>query len=249
VPRSALGPRRDGAFRVALTFDAEHPDRPHRPGATEQILDSLGDAGVRSTWFLQGRWVEAHPDLARRVAAEGHLIGNHTFYHARLPLLTDAGIATDLRAAETVIREMVGVDPRPWFRCPFAAGFDDRRVLDVIAGLGYRDIEADVVLDDWEPERTADVLRAEGRTATEEFGDGAVVLFHAWPPGTAGAIAPLIEDLRDLGATFVGVDELERFAAAATTGERARRSEAGAASDGAAAVDVRPREEAAARLE
>jgi len=48
-------------FRVALTFDAEHPDRPHRPGVTEEILDVLADRAVSATWFLQGRWVEALP--------------------------------------------------------------------------------------------------------------------------------------------------------------------------------------------
>jgi peptidoglycan/xylan/chitin deacetylase (PgdA/CDA1 family) len=66
---------------------------------TEAILDVLADRRVRSTWFLQGRWVEAHPDLARRVASDGHLVGNHSFYHARLPLLTSAGIRTDVRSA------------------------------------------------------------------------------------------------------------------------------------------------------
>jgi len=80
-------------FRVALTFDAEHPDRPHRPGVTEEILDVLADRAVSATWFLQGRWVEAFPATARRVASDGHLVGNHSFYHARLPLLTDAGMA------------------------------------------------------------------------------------------------------------------------------------------------------------
>ena len=85
----------DGPFRVALTFDAEHPDRPHRPGVTEGLLDVLADRGVRSTWFLQGRWVESVPELARRVAADGHLVGNHSFYHARMPLLSDDGLTTD----------------------------------------------------------------------------------------------------------------------------------------------------------
>jgi peptidoglycan/xylan/chitin deacetylase (PgdA/CDA1 family) len=44
-------------FRVALTFDAEHPDRPHRPGVTAGLLDVLAERDVPSTWFLQGRWV------------------------------------------------------------------------------------------------------------------------------------------------------------------------------------------------
>jgi peptidoglycan/xylan/chitin deacetylase (PgdA/CDA1 family) len=198
-------------FRVALTFDAEHPDRPHRPGVTAAILDVLAARGVRSTWFLQGRWVESDPTLARRVAEDGHLVGNHTFYHARLPLLTDEGITTDISDAERAIRDATGVDPRPWFRCPFGAGADDPRILGALASLGYRDIGADVVLEDWEPARTGALLAADALRETPAIGDGAVVLFHAWPPGTLDALAAIVDGLRALGATFVRIDELERF--------------------------------------
>jgi peptidoglycan/xylan/chitin deacetylase (PgdA/CDA1 family) len=199
-------------FRVALTFDAEHPDRAHRPGVTEGLLDVLADRHVASTWFLQGRWVEAEPEVARRVARDGHLVGNHSFYHARLPLLTEAGLATDVGDAERVIGAIVGVDPRPWFRCPFSAGADDPRILGALATLGYRDVGADVVLDDWEPERTGSILVADALDRTPRFGDGAVVLFHAWPPGTLDALPAIIDGLRGLGASFVRIDELERFA-------------------------------------
>ena len=205
----------DAPFRVALTFDAEHPDRPHRPGVTEGLLEVLAERRVVSTWFLQRRWVEALPELARRVATDGHLVGNHSFYHARLPLLTDAGLATDITDAERAIREVVGVDPRPWFRCPFGAGADDPRVLGVVAAHGYRDIGADVVLEDWEPARTGPALVADALRETPSVGDGAVVLFHAWPPGTLDALPEVIDGLRATGATFVRIDALERFAAPA----------------------------------
>lgn len=66
-------------MRVALTFDAEHPDRPTSGDHDAQVLDELARLGVRATFFLQGRWVEARPRLARRVAEEGHVVGNHTF--------------------------------------------------------------------------------------------------------------------------------------------------------------------------
>lgn len=198
-------------FRVALTFDAEHPDRPHRPGVTAGILDVLAERGVRSTWFLQGRWVESDPPLARRVAEDGHLVGNHTFYHARLPLLTDDGVATDVADAERAIRDVTGVDPRPWFRCPFSAGSDDPRIIAALARLGYRDIGADVILEDWEPARTGTVLAADALRETPAVGDGAVVLFHAWPPGTLDGLPAIIDGLRAHGATFVRIDELERF--------------------------------------
>ena len=73
VPANAGEP-----FRVALTFDAEHPDRPHRPGVSAALLDVLAERHVLTTWFLQGRWVEAEPVLARRVVADGHVVGNHS---------------------------------------------------------------------------------------------------------------------------------------------------------------------------
>lgn len=205
-------PAPGGRFRVALTFDAEHPDRPHRAGVTEGLLDVLAELGVRSTWFLQGRWVESAPELARRVATDGHLVGNHSFYHARMPLLGDEGLATDIADAEQAIRDHVGVDPRPWFRCPFGAGADDPRVLGVLEGLGYREIGADVILEDWEPHRTGPLLAADAIRETPAVGDGAVVLFHAWPPGTLDGLPAIIDGLRGQGATFVTVDELERFA-------------------------------------
>ena len=201
----------DAGFRVALTFDAEHPDRPHRAGVTEAILEVLARRSVTSTWFLQGRWVESQPEVARRVATDGHLVGNHSFYHARLPLLTDAGIATDVQAAERVIREVVGVDPRPWFRCPFGAGSDDERVLGILDELGYRDIGQDVVLEDWEPDRTGPALTADALRAAPAAGDPAVILFHAWPSGTLDALPSLIDGLRGLGGRFVRIDELERY--------------------------------------
>jgi peptidoglycan/xylan/chitin deacetylase (PgdA/CDA1 family) len=202
------------SLRVALTFDAEHPDRPHRPGVAEGILDVLADREVAATWFLQGRWVEAHPELARRVTTDGHLVGNHSFYHARLPLLTDVGIETDIRAAERVIRDVVGVDPRPWFRCPFSAGSDDARVLGILARVGYRDIGQDVVLEDWEPARSGPALTADALRRVPAIGDPAVVLFHAWPSGTLEALPGLIDSLRAMGARFVRIDELERYGSA-----------------------------------
>ena len=55
--------------RVALTFDAEHPDRPAPPGVAEQLLELLDRLGVPATFFVQGRWAEAFPVAARRIVA------------------------------------------------------------------------------------------------------------------------------------------------------------------------------------
>ena len=196
------------AFRVALTFDAEHPDRPNRPDTTAVVLDALATAGVQATFFVQGRWAEAEPDLARRIARDGHLVGNHSFYHARMPLLSPAGVRSDVRAAERVIRRVTGVDPRPWFRFPFGAGMEDPALLRILASLGYRSAGWDVDALDWRIGATGPGV---ARTVVAEavaHGDGAVVLQHPWTNATRLGISGVIEGLREAGATLVRLDAL-----------------------------------------
>ncbi len=196
------------AWRVALTFDVEHPDRPSLPGATERLLDALDDERVPATMFVQGRWAEAYPTTARRVGSTDRLVGSHSHYHVRMPLLTDAGLAADLGDAEVVIREFVGVDPRPWFRCPFGAGSDDARVLGAIDRAGYRHVGWDVDGEDWQAGRSGAALAADVAASAIRQGDGAVVLLHAWPTATIEALPLILGRLRDAGARFVRIDEL-----------------------------------------
>ena len=195
-------------FRVALTFDAEHPDRPHQVGGTERVLDALDTERVPASFFVQGRWAEAYPELARSIGERGHLIGNHSFYHARMPLLSATGLSSDVRAAERAIIATTGIDPRPWFRCPFGAGSDDPGVLAGINRLGYREVSWDVEGFDWRPSTRARGMARQMTHETIARGDGAVVLLHPWTRATERGLLPLIDGLREAGATFVQVDAL-----------------------------------------
>ena len=188
-------------FRVALTFDAEFPDRPTEPGTTARTLDALGETGVTATVFIQGRWAEAEPALARRIAAEGHLVANHSHHHARMTLLTAAGIVRDVRAAERAIRAATGRDPRPGLRCPFGAGAGTRRVADGLAAIGYVDVGWHVDGHDWAG-GTAARLEERVIEGTVAHGDGAVVLLHGWPRQTPAALLGIIRRLRDHGAVL-----------------------------------------------
>ena len=199
-------------MRVALTFDAEHPDRAHRIGVHDEMLAVLAGRDVHATFFLQGRWVEANHAAARRVAADGHLVGSQYFYHARMPLLSDDGLVTDVTEAEQTIRDVVGVDPRPWFRCPFLAGEDDRRVVAALSDLGYRIVPVDIALDDWESSRSgpaiaADAIAEVGRLS-DEGADDAIVLLHTWPQQALDALPGMIDGMRARGATFIDVAQL-----------------------------------------
>jgi peptidoglycan/xylan/chitin deacetylase (PgdA/CDA1 family) len=203
-------------FRVALTFDVEHPDRPATADATETLLGLLGGLELRTTCFVQGRWAEAYPATAGSIAAAGHLVGNHSYYHARMPLLTDAGLVDDLTEAGRVILETTGADPRPWFRCPFGAGADDPRVQAAVRAAGYRHVGWHVGVEDWDPAKSAATIEREVVDGTLAHGDGAVILLHAWPTATREAIGAIAGRLRDAGATFVTIDALGEVPSAVT---------------------------------
>ena len=196
--------------RVALTFDAEHPDRPHCPsGNAERILDALGEAGARATFFVQGRWARSDPRIAERIATDGHLIGNHSKYHARMTLLTDDGIRTDVRECEQTIRDLTGIDTLPWFRFPFGDGRDDPRALATLEGMGYRNVHWQVEAFDWDAARTPEDVERITLEGVAGHGDGAVVLLHTWPGSTGETLPRILKRLAEDGARFATVDELE----------------------------------------
>ena len=203
-------------MKIALTFDAEHPDRPHcPPWVAAQILEVLRRSEVRASFFLQGRWVEAYPHLARDIAQGGHRIGSHSFYHVRMSLLSDDGIASDVLNAAQVIERITGVDPRPWFRCPWGECGHDARVLRVLDELGYRHVGWDVELDEWDVARTPREVEDAAVNGALASGDGAIVLLHTWPASVPAALPGIIDRLRAAGADFVTLDDLSRLAAPA----------------------------------
>lgn len=196
-------------LRVFLTLDAEHPDRSQcPPGTQEKVLATLREIDLRATFFLQGRWTTAYPDTARRIADDGHLIGNHSDHHAHVTEFSDDGLRADVLAAEEAIRDVTGVDPRPWFRCPFGFGNDDPRVQGVLGELGYRNVPWDVDGEDWDDGRTVDELVRRILDGVSARGDGAIVLLHTWTGPTPEALPRIVERLRADGATFATVDQV-----------------------------------------
>jgi len=117
---------------VALTFD----DGPN-PDATPAILDALKDRGVQATFFVLGRHAERWPELVKRVAAEGHAIGNHGYYHRKLHFKSPAYVRTDLTLGTRAIDVASGVRPR-FFRAPH--GFRSPWVTSIAQSLGQRTV-------------------------------------------------------------------------------------------------------------
>ncbi|MGA7362383.1 MAG: polysaccharide deacetylase family protein [Candidatus Dormiibacterota bacterium] len=204
---------------VALTIDTEHPDRRGwSPGCLERMLDHLDRARIPATFFLQGRWVTAHPHLATEVRRRGHLVGNHSQFHTPMPLLSRAGQVADIRAAHLAILSVVGVDPRPWFRSPFGAGLKEPKLGRTLAQLGYRNVGWDVDGRDWEEDRSPDDV-AEALITGTLAGEGPrILLLHSWSAAAAAALPAVIDRLVDRDVEFV---TLSNYSTVAPPAERA----------------------------
>jgi peptidoglycan/xylan/chitin deacetylase (PgdA/CDA1 family) len=121
--------------------------------------------------------------------------------------LTDEGVRRDVASAESAILKSAGVDPKPWFRCPFGAGMEDDRVLSLLGALGYRHVGWDVDPRDWEEGRTTDELVRRVVGGLRARAD-AVVLLHSWPGVTAEGLPTILNALQTEGAGLVDVGAL-----------------------------------------
>jgi peptidoglycan-N-acetylglucosamine deacetylase len=128
-----------------------------------------------------------------------------------MTLLSDAGLRADVLAAQTAIGDITGVDPRPWFRCPFGDGNDDPRVLATLRELGYRDVNWDVDAADWDADRSSRDVGDDAVSGVKAHGDGAIALFHTWPVTTLEVLPRVVEELNEAGAEYVRLDQLDRF--------------------------------------
>jgi peptidoglycan/xylan/chitin deacetylase (PgdA/CDA1 family) len=173
------------------------------------VLDELERAQVPASFFLQGRWVEAEPALARRVRGAGHLIGSHSHYHARMGLFSSTGFRTDVSAAAAVIRRVLRTDPRPWFRLPFGASAADPQRIALLAELGYRHVGWHVEPKEWQTRASVQGVAAAIFDGARMHGDGAIVLLHTWPRTVPRALSTAIPLLVGAGATFVRLDQLD----------------------------------------
>ncbi|MDP2064268.1 MAG: polysaccharide deacetylase family protein [Phaeovulum sp.] len=182
---------------VALTFD----DGPH-PVHTPRLLDILKERGVIATFYLIGRSVRAFPDVARRIAAEGHEIGNHTWSHPELWGLGDYDVLREIDRTNEVIWRTVGLLPVT-MRPPYGAitryqsrMLHDTRLLPTVMWSvdpsDYRRPGPDVV---------ASRIITKARS-------GAIVLAHDIHGPTVDAMPATIDGLRERGFSFASMSSL-----------------------------------------
>ena len=193
---------------IALTYD----DGPN-PAATERLLEVLARHEVRASFFLIGNFVRQRPDLARAIAAAGHLIGNHTMTHPWLAWQSAARIREELRGCNAALEDALGT-PVCYFRPPHGA----RRpyVLHLARELGLTTVQWNVTCFDWTAPPPETILahaisgisrnQQRRRASNVLLHDGGHLALNAPRIASVEATDRLITHYKQTGAKFVTVD-------------------------------------------
>jgi peptidoglycan/xylan/chitin deacetylase (PgdA/CDA1 family) len=151
---------------VYLTFD-DGPD----PAVTPEVLALLREFGAHATFFLIGEKLIEHRALAARIAADGHLLGNHSFTHRRLTSLTRREQLLEVTRTNDVLREIDGAATHP-FRPPY--GIAPVALLCRLRLAGIRTEYWSVDSNDYRHDSSASITRLSG----DELEPGDIVLMH-----------------------------------------------------------------------
>ena len=192
----------DGSQKVLyLTFDAGYEN-----GCTEQILDILEKHQIKAAFFLVGNYMEKNADLVRRMAAEGHIVGNHTMHHPDMSKLTDpAAFRKELEELEKLYSDITGQTLPKFYRPPQGIYSEDN--LRMAQELGYKTVFWSLAYVDWnndaQPTREYAFSKLLPRTH-----NGAVVLLHSTSKTNAAILDELLTKWEQMGYTFAPITEL-----------------------------------------
>ncbi|MFJ4930298.1 polysaccharide deacetylase family protein [Streptomyces sp. NPDC088736] len=186
---------------IALTFDGN----PRKP--TDALLDLLARYQASSTFFLEGRKIGEHPDVVRRIATEGHELGNHTWTHPRLTEVPDERVRDELNRTGQAILSITGKKPL-LMRPP--EGRTDDRISRISRELGLAQVLWTVTAKDYE---TTDTALISKRVLDGADRDG-IILLHPLHRGTVPAVPGILKKLTAQGYSFVTVSQLLYPAAA-----------------------------------
>jgi peptidoglycan/xylan/chitin deacetylase (PgdA/CDA1 family) len=186
--------------KIALTFD-DGPEEHWTP----KILEILKEKNIKATFFVIGEQVQRFPNMLRKIDAEGHIIGNHTYDHADLVKLDTGAVAREIEECASIIKNTIGKTPR-LVRPPF--GFHNENVDSVIYAKNEVIILWSVDTQDWQGVDSATVKNK----VLPKMKNGFIVLQHDGVNprlgGSVEALPDMIDNLKSQGYTFVTIPEL-----------------------------------------
>lgn len=182
-----------GRKKVALTFD----DGPH-PKNTLKILDLLDKYDAKATFFMLGNRVDFYPDIVKKVADQGHELGNHTWNHKDLTAISKEEGIQEVERTNVAIRNAAGRDSTV-FRPPYGAM--NKQVNGAISSPA---VLWSIDTLDWKSHNPDEILKI----VQQNVKDGSIILMHDIHKTTVEAVEPILKYLKKEGYECVTVSEL-----------------------------------------
>ncbi|SDH31492.1 Peptidoglycan/xylan/chitin deacetylase, PgdA/CDA1 family [Sinosporangium album] len=180
---------------IALTFD----DGPGKYAG--ELLDTLKKHKAKATFFLQGQYVKSRPTLAKRIAQEGHELGNHSYSHKNFTNISIEDINTEVTSTQDVVHQVTGKRPT-LLRPPYGLSSPD--VEQVATELKLPIILWNAGSRDWALRDTKAITKQVLSVAERD----AVVLMHDWVPQTVQAMPEILTELTKQGYALVSASEV-----------------------------------------
>ncbi len=186
---------------IYLTFDAGYEN-----GYTPTILDALKKHNVPATFFVVGNYIQTSPDLIKRMVAEGHTVGNHTFSHPDMSKISSLdSFAKELNDLGKLYEETVGQPMTKFYRPP--QGKYSTMNLQMAKDMGYKTFFWSLAYVDWyqdkQPTKEEAFKKLLGR-----IHPGAVVLLHSTSKTNAEILDELLTKWEEMGYTFKSLDQI-----------------------------------------
>lgn len=186
---------------IYLTFDAGYEN-----GNTAVILDALKKHNAPAAFFLVGNYLETSPELVKRMVAEGHTVGNHTWHHPDMSKIADqASFSEELSKLEEKYQKITGQTMKKYYRPP--QGKYSESNLKMAKEMGYHTFFWSLAYVDWyenkQPAHEEAFKKLLGR-----IHPGAIVLLHSTSKTNGEILDELLSKWEEMGYRFGSLDEI-----------------------------------------
>lgn len=182
---------------ISITFD----DGPV-PGKTEKVLEILKQYKVESAFFCIGNRVKQHPELVKQIYSDGHVIGNHSYWHGKtFDLLPTNAVIKELSDTNTAIHEVIGLTPK-FFRPPY--GVTNPMVASAVKRNKFTVVG-------WSVRSFDTIIKSKAKLfkrVTSQIKGGDIVLFHDYCETTLEILPDFLDYVSRIGLKIVRVDKL-----------------------------------------
>ena len=186
---------------IYLTFDCGYEN-----GNTEPILDALKKHDVQATFFVVGNFLETSPEIVKRMIAEGHTVGNHTYHHLDMSSISSMdAFKKETQDVENLFEQITGTPITKFYRPP--QGKYNIENLKMAQELGYHTFFWSLAYVDWYQDKQPTKDEAFGKLL-KRIHPGAIVLLHSTSSTNAQILDELLTKWEEMGYTIKPLTEL-----------------------------------------